>query len=108
MEIDNFLPGSAALIDMIDKPLQVTLRDGHIYYGTLISYDQFANLVLDCFEMEATNCIVIVRGENVVMVGEIEDLTRIQVKKRESGRVKNLQGLQALGFCVETVAGDDY
>ena len=115
MEIDNFLPGSAALIDMIDKPLQVTLRDGKIHHGILIAYDQFANLVLDCYEPEnltTTNTkrvqnIVIVRGENVVMVGEVGD-DYVKVDRGLEQRHKNLAALKKLGFCVEVVPGDNY
>ena len=103
MEIDNFLPGSAALIDLIDKRLLVHLRDGRFITGILISYDQFANLVIDT--LTGVNAIMIIRGENVVMVGELEgELKQMKTERRE----KNLKELHRLGFCVEVVPGDNY
>ncbi len=41
MEIDNFLPGSASLVEMVDKKLLISLRDGRHFYGILRTYDQF-------------------------------------------------------------------
>lgn len=42
---------SAMLLDMVDKKVDVLLRDEKEYIGILRSYDQFANLVLtECFE----------------------------------------------------------
>ncbi|WAR22380.1 LSM1-like protein [Mya arenaria] len=42
----NYLPGTASLIEEIDKKLLVVLRDGRTLIGILRSIDQFANLVL--------------------------------------------------------------
>ena len=166
MEIDNFLPGSAALIDLVDKRLLVSLRDGNHYYGILISYDQFANLVLDdCYlllsntladeqttsntlerheqtasnrladeqarvntkqqsvkmsttsnDNEYTYCgIMLIRGENVVLMGEIDNDWKTPPKttiKSQAKRIINNQRkkdiLYQLGFCVETIEGDHY
>ncbi|KAL1599992.1 hypothetical protein SLS59_006065 [Nothophoma quercina] len=42
---------SAMLLDMVDKKVDVLLRDEKEYIGILRSYDQFANLVLtECYE----------------------------------------------------------
>ncbi|KAF1996193.1 hypothetical protein P154DRAFT_499000 [Amniculicola lignicola CBS 123094] len=42
---------SAMLLEMVDKKVDVLLRDEKEYIGILRSYDQFANLVLtECFE----------------------------------------------------------
>ncbi|TPX31187.1 hypothetical protein SmJEL517_g05408 [Synchytrium microbalum] len=82
--MDNFLPGSASLVDCVDKKLFVMLRDGRKLYGILRAYDQFANLVLqdtveraytaDAYGDEARG-VYVIRGENVVLLGEV-DLSR--------------------------------
>ncbi|CAO3608323.1 unnamed protein product [Mucor fragilis] len=82
MEISSgpFFTTSTGLIDSIDKKLMVVLRDGRKLIGTLRSFDQFANLVLqDTIErIYVGNCygdiprgIFLIRGENVVLLGEI-------------------------------------
>ncbi|CAG8756579.1 45186_t:CDS:2, partial [Gigaspora margarita] len=62
--------------------LLVVLRDGRKLIGVLRSFDQFANLVLqDTIERiyvgdaygDIPRGIFIIRGENVVLLGEIED-----------------------------------
>ena len=67
-------------MENIDKRLLVALRDGSHIIGTLRSFDQFANIVL---EHAVERIIVgrmysdiplglyIVRGENVVLMGDI-------------------------------------
>ena len=49
MEIDNFLPGSASLVEMVDKKLLISLRDGRHFYGILRSYDQFGMFINHVF-----------------------------------------------------------
>lgn len=117
MEIDNFLPGSASLIDMVDKMLLISTRDGKHFVGYLRSYDQFANLVIqDTIEISNNNeqkGIYLIRGENVVLLGEVEDenvledfeftgTTKKSVDKRKA------EILHGLGFCVDVVEGDSY
>lgn len=77
----NYLPGTASLIDEIDKKLLVVLRDGRTLIGILRSIDQFANLVLHkTIERihvgkkygDIPRGIFIVRGENVVLLGEVD------------------------------------
>ncbi|CAL1290435.1 unnamed protein product [Larinioides sclopetarius] len=60
----------------------VELRDGRILIGYLRSIDQFANLVLhrtverihvDCRYGEIPLGVFIVRGDNVVLLGEFDD-----------------------------------
>ncbi|KAF2233213.1 Sm-like ribonucleoprotein [Viridothelium virens] len=72
---------AAQLLDLTDKKLMIILRDGRKLIGVLRSWDQFANLVLqDTIErIFAANLyadvhrgIYIVRGENVLMLGEID------------------------------------
>lgn len=77
----NYLPGTASLIEEIDKKLLVVLRDGRTLIGYLRSIDQFANLVLhQTIERihvgkkygDMPRGIFIIRGENVVLLGEID------------------------------------
>ena len=71
----QYLPGTASLIEEIDKKLMVLLRDGRTLIGYLRSVDQFANLVLHrTIERihvgseygDIPRGIFVVRGENVV------------------------------------------
>lgn len=77
------LPGTAHLLDEIDKKLMVLLRDGRTLIGYLRSCDQFANLVLhntierihvDQEYGDIPRGTMIIRGENVVLLGEIVKL----------------------------------
>ncbi|CAH4033968.1 U6 snRNA-associated Sm-like protein LSm1 [Pieris brassicae] len=77
----NPLEGTAHLLDELDKKLMVLLRDGRTLIGYLRCVDQFANLVLHkTIERihvgkeygDIPRGIFIVRGENVVLLGEID------------------------------------
>lgn len=77
----SYLPGTASLVEEIDKKLLVVLRDGRTLIGYLRSIDQFANLVLqNTIERihvgkkygDIPRGIFVVRGENVVLLGEID------------------------------------
>lgn len=46
-EDSAYLPGAAALIDQLDSTILVILRDGRNLVGTLRSFDQYLNLVLE-------------------------------------------------------------
>ena len=78
----EYLPGTASLLEELDKKLLVLLRDGRTLIGFLRSVDQFANLVLHrCIERihvggiygDIPRGVFIVRGENVVLLGEIDE-----------------------------------
>ncbi|XP_062520607.1 U6 snRNA-associated Sm-like protein LSm1 [Corticium candelabrum] len=82
-KMSGYLPGTASLVEEIDKKLLVVLRDGRTLIGTLRSVDQFANLLLqDTIERiyvdkeygDIARGIFIVRGENVVLLGEYDDI----------------------------------
>ncbi|KAK7109754.1 U6 snRNA-associated Sm-like protein LSm1 [Littorina saxatilis] len=79
--MSGYLPGTASLVEEIDKKLLVVLRDGRTLIGYLRSIDQFANLVLHrTIERihvgkkygDIPRGIFIVRGENVVLLGEVD------------------------------------
>eukprot|EP01117_Protostelium_nocturnum_P015898 TRINITY_DN619_c0_g3_i1.p1 TRINITY_DN619_c0_g3~~TRINITY_DN619_c0_g3_i1.p1 ORF type:complete len:102 (-),score=33.36 TRINITY_DN619_c0_g3_i1:404-709(-) len=85
----DFLPGTASLVEEVDKRLMVTLRDGLKLFGTLRSFDQFANIVLEDTKEriyiedqksygERSVGIRLIRGENVVLLGEIVSLISFQ------------------------------
>jgi U6 snRNA-associated Sm-like protein LSm1 len=107
------LSAAASLVEDLDKRLLVILRDGRQYIGILRTFDQFSNIVLD----ETVERVVversfadvplglyIVRGENVVLMGELageewrqlaghsrvspEDITRAQKAERASQALK--------------------
>ena len=76
------LSAVASLIEELDKRLLVVLRDGRHYIGILRSFDQFSNIVLEeCVErVVVDNCYAdvplgtyVVRGENVVLLGNLGD-----------------------------------
>lgn len=78
----SVLPGICTLLEEIDKKIMVELRDGRILIGYLRSIDQFANLVLhrtverihvDTRYGEIPLGVFIVRGDNVVLLGEFDD-----------------------------------
>uniref|UniRef100_A0A5F8G3A0 U6 snRNA-associated Sm-like protein LSm1 n=1 Tax=Monodelphis domestica TaxID=13616 RepID=A0A5F8G3A0_MONDO len=86
----NYMPGTASLIEDIDKKHLVLLRDGRTLIGYLRSIDQFANLVLhQTVERihvgkkygDIPRGIFVVRGENVVLLGEI-----LRTFKESAGR----------------------
>ncbi|KAJ1338027.1 U6 snRNA-associated Sm-like protein LSm1 [Microdochium nivale] len=82
---------AAQLLDLTDKKLLVILRDGRKLTGILRSWDQFANLVLQStverifahtsepdapqpqgYYADEAHGIYLVRGENVLLLGEID------------------------------------
>lgn len=82
---------AAAIVGSVDRKIFVLLRDGRNLFGVLRTFDQFANLVLqDTLERvylgkegsqdlskperfgEIYRGVFMVRGENVVMMGELD------------------------------------
>ncbi|KAI1728734.1 LSM domain-containing protein [Ditylenchus destructor] len=98
---DPFLPGAVSLLDQLDKKLMVVLRDGKTLIGYLRTIDQFANLVLHetleriyigKFYGDIPRGIFLIRGENVVLAGEIDEnqpCTLTQVSLEEILRMQN-------------------
>ncbi|RKP09027.1 hypothetical protein THASP1DRAFT_29178 [Thamnocephalis sphaerospora] len=138
--MDGFPPGqffttSASLVDCVDKKLVVVLRDGRKLFGVLRSYDQFANLVLqDTVERiyagniyaQEPRGIYVIRGENVVLLGEVcleiedetplrltsmEEVLQAQKREREARLQRDKRrdrALHALGFSVDFAETDLY
>ncbi|XP_065643838.1 U6 snRNA-associated Sm-like protein LSm1 [Hydra vulgaris] len=80
---------TASLLTELDKRLLVVLRDGRTLIGELRSVDQFANVVLEStIERihvgnkygDISRGVFIVRGDNIVLLGEMDVL-----KEKSSG-----------------------
>lgn len=74
---------TAAIVGSVDRKIFVLLRDGRMLFGVLRTFDQYANLILQhCVERiyitdenkygECDRGVFMVRGENVVMLGEVD------------------------------------
>ncbi|CCK72340.1 Lsm1p KNAG_0J02610 [Huiozyma naganishii CBS 8797] len=72
---------TAAIVSSVDRKIFVLLRDGKLLFGVLRTFDQYANLLLQhCVERiylegkyaEEDRGVFMVRGENVVMLGEVD------------------------------------
>eukprot|EP00164_Ancoracysta_twista_P009070 GFYU01013308.1.p1 GENE.GFYU01013308.1~~GFYU01013308.1.p1 ORF type:complete len:133 (-),score=25.16 GFYU01013308.1:605-1003(-) len=75
------LPGTASLAEEVDKRVLIVLRDGRKLLGTLRSYDQYANLVLENTIERVVSGekfgdiplgLYLIRGENVALIGELD------------------------------------
>ncbi len=97
-----FLPGAASMVEQLDRKLLVILRDGRHLVGILRTFDQYSNMVLQdtserrilvvtkkqdgddemqqppvpntiCYQTDIELGLFIVRGDNVVLFGEVDD-----------------------------------
>ncbi|CAI8011618.1 U6 snRNA-associated Sm-like protein LSm1 [Geodia barretti] len=121
----TYLPGTASLVQEIDKRLLVVLRDGRTLIGYLRSVDQFANLLMQ-HTVERIHVgkqfgdiprgIYLIRGENVALCGEIDpelegrqelervsideilEAQRVVTEKREEKRKRREQLLRSRGM----------
>ena len=76
------LTGTASIAEELDKKMLVVLRDGRKIVGTLRSFDQFSNIILEhaieriivgrCFA-DVPLGLYVVRGENIVLLGQVDD-----------------------------------
>lgn len=95
--------GAASLYEQLDREIVLCLRDGRNFKGWLRSYDQYANLVLDGVVERLVSeeayadvevGILVVRGENVMMLGEVDEIgeMRFRSSRRQvsEGEVKRL------------------
>eukprot|EP00808_Paulinella_micropora_P008567 g62093.t1 len=85
---DSFLDHAvrASLIDYLDQKVTVVLRDGKNFIGTLRTFDQYSNVMLEAaFErkiqgrlyadFQTNSPLIVVRGENIVLLGTIDEKT---------------------------------
>ncbi|EOY27291.1 Small nuclear ribonucleoprotein family protein isoform 2 [Theobroma cacao] len=86
---------STSLASYLDKKLLVLLRDGRKLMGTLRSFDQFANAVLEgaCDRVIVGDLycdiplgLYVIRGENVVLIAA--EIRRAQKAEREARDLK--------------------
>ncbi|XP_052174942.1 sm-like protein LSM1B isoform X1 [Diospyros lotus] len=96
---------STSLASYLDKKLLVLLRDGRKLLGTLRSFDQFANAVLEgaCERVIVGDLycdiplgLYVIRGENVVLIGEL-DLEKDELPPHMT-RVSQSEIKRALGL----------
>ncbi|WWC73838.1 uncharacterized protein I206_107810 [Kwoniella pini CBS 10737] len=126
---------SGSLVDLVDKKVLVVLRDGRKLIGVFRSYDQFANFLLEaCIERihykfdyaDKDIGVLLVRGENVVALGEIdliaedmvplkqvswnqvEEQINAENKRRERDHTIKDKVLGSIGFVNEGREGDAY
>ncbi|KAI5161236.1 U6 snRNA-associated Sm-like protein LSm1 [Nematocida ausubeli] len=71
--------GTRLMEEYLDKPIFVVMRDGKYMVGTLRSYDQYYNILLEDSTEYTTSSTeyssidsesVLLRGENIVLLGE--------------------------------------
>lgn len=101
-----FLPGSASLVEQLDQRLMVVLRDGRHLVGTLRSFDQFGNMVLEdtserrvlvvkkddstiCYQTDIQLGLYVLRGDVVVLMGEV-DAEEDALEVSNDGRIRNV------------------
>ncbi|KAK9828780.1 hypothetical protein WJX72_002042 [[Myrmecia] bisecta] len=117
LSMEDVPPPGIALVEELDKLLLVQLRDGRKIVGILRSFDQFANLVMEASRerivvgnlyAEVPLGLYVVRGENVVLLGELDPardppaaLTRVseaeikQAQRAEKEQEKIKQSMKA-------------
>jgi small nuclear ribonucleoprotein (snRNP)-like protein len=61
----EYLPGASSIVEQLDSRLLILLRDGKNLIGTLRTFDQYLNLVLE-------NCV-----ERVIYKGEEKEIWKI-------------------------------
>ncbi|KAJ1977900.1 hypothetical protein H4R34_003411 [Dimargaris verticillata] len=129
--MSSFLPNhlfttSGSLVDLLDKRLLVILRDGRKILGFLRSYDQYERIYVKDVYGDIQRGVFVIRGENVVLLGEIDNIKddeqplqqlpydqvlRMQQEEAEARqqkeKVKN-QLLHNQGFSVDFLETDLY
>ena len=109
-----FLPGSASLVEQLDRRIMIVLRDGRHLVGVLRSFDQFSNMVLEqtserrvlhikkgsdtiCYYTDIQLGLYLVRGDSMVLLGEVQDGDNSEELKVEEKDDGNMVGSGLLG-----------
>uniref|UniRef100_A0A090X7U6 U6 snRNA-associated Sm-like protein LSm1 n=1 Tax=Ixodes ricinus TaxID=34613 RepID=A0A090X7U6_IXORI len=116
-----YLPGTASLLEELDKKLLVFLRDGRTLIGYLRSIDQFANLVLHkTIERihvrkqygDIPRGIFVVRGDvdlEEVSVEQILEVQRLEAEAKQDQERQRAKALKERGLHYHLdVSHDDY
>lgn len=106
-----FLPGASSLVEQLDRKMLVVLRDGRHLVGTLRTFDQFSNMVMEdtserrilvvtkdkddegvkstsiCYQSDIKLGLYIVRGDSVVLMGEVDD-DEEQQEMQNDGKIR--------------------
>ena len=86
--VPGYLPGSTSLVEQLDRPIMLVLRDSRHILGILRSFDQFCNVVVEgsrerrfCWTSKGGGVysdfeegVTVVKGDQIVVIGEVEDL----------------------------------
>ncbi|CEO96405.1 U6 snRNA-associated Sm-like protein LSm1 [Plasmodiophora brassicae] len=93
----------ASLVDFLERRVLCVLRDGKVLVGTLISFDQFYNLVLmhtvkrivvDKMFAEEDIGVFVIRGENVATLSELDmerEANQTGLKRVSMKRIREAQ-----------------
>lgn len=108
----SYLPGAASLIEQLDRKISIILRDGRNLVGVLRSFDQYMNLTVENTHervivgdkfADYPLGIYIVRGDNVVLLGEVDEERNARVLKRVER--EELEELAAAAAALEATEG---
>ncbi|KAG9391316.1 LSM domain [Carpediemonas membranifera] len=99
----NDAPGTASLVDQLDRVVLLVLFDGRTIVGILRSYDQYGSVFLDqCVERKTHNTFycdvavgfLMVRAENIVLIGELKEPTPSNMARIGLGALKEMQAAE--------------
>lgn len=109
------------MVEQLDQKMLVVLRDGRHLVGTLRTFDQFSNMVLEdtserrilvvpreksegdegkkedtiCYQADVKLGLYIVRGDSVVLMGEVDD-DEEEIETNDKMRLVSLEELEQL------------
>ncbi|PRT52718.1 Sm-like protein LSm1 [Wickerhamiella sorbophila] len=88
---------AASLLELVDKKVTLSLRNGRTLFGVLRSFDSYGNLVvqetveriyLEGKYAEADRGVLIIRGENLALLGEIDLAKEEELEAKHAGLEK--------------------